>query len=292
MLGAQGKWAPRYFITICHLKPLWPQTGFDSSHAKREHRSSRSELKSHTNARRVARSKYKCLNATLRKVLNAWNEFRLDRKCSQLPHKALFIFSYEGSLPRYPSLAKTWRSLGQFPITTAASQLITIVVNTLTLESDKMPRCQPVCRMQPQQCESSNTPVFSGSNLAVWGGCQDNTRRGARGMVCQSQQVAMANSSSESRSVFPAVKTASGGGSQCCPCYPMYRHCYKWHQSRCTFLIGLVSQVAVLPESSMLQAKRMLYHLTYIWSQGITFLKITSWRHNNNDIWYSYSTIP
>lgn len=32
----------------------------------------------------------------------------------------------------------------------------------------------------------------------------------------------------------------------------------------CTFLIGLVSQVAVLPESSMLQAKRMLYHLTYI----------------------------
>lgn len=92
------------------------------------------------------------------KVLNAWNEFRLERKCSQLPHKALFIFSYEGSLPQYPSLAKTWRSLGQFPITAAASQLITIVVNTLTLESDKMPRCQPVCRMQPQQWESSKHP--------------------------------------------------------------------------------------------------------------------------------------
>lgn len=30
----------------------------------------------------------------------------------------------------------------------------------------------------------------------------------------------------------------------------------------CTFLIGLVSQVAVLPEPSLLQAKRMLYRLT------------------------------
>lgn len=59
----------------------------------------------------------------------------------------------------------------------------------------------------------------------------------------------------------------------------------------CTFLIGLVSQVAALPESSMPQAKRMLYHLTYIWGQGITFLGITSWRHNNNDLWYLYSTV-
>jgi hypothetical protein len=45
--------------------------------------------------------------------------------------------------------------------------------------------------------EAPNTPASSGSNLAAWGGCQDNTRRGARGAVCQSQQVAMANSSSE-----------------------------------------------------------------------------------------------
>ena len=59
----------------------------------------------------------------------------------------------------------------------------------------------------------------------------------------------------------------------------------------CTFLIGLVSQVADFPESSMLQAKRMLYHLTYIWGQGITFLGIISWRHNNNDLWYLYSTV-
>ena len=38
------------------------------------------------------------------------------------------------------------------------------------------------------------------------------------GAFCQNQQVAMANSSSEGRLVFPAVKTANRGGSQCCPC--------------------------------------------------------------------------
>lgn len=59
----------------------------------------------------------------------------------------------------------------------------------------------------------------------------------------------------------------------------------------CTFLIGLVSQVAALPESSRLQAKRMLYHLTYIRGQGIAFLGIMSWRHNNNDLWYLHSTV-
>lgn len=59
----------------------------------------------------------------------------------------------------------------------------------------------------------------------------------------------------------------------------------------CTFLIGLVSQVAVLPESSVLQAKRMLYHLTYMGGQGITFLGRVSWRHDNNDLWYLYSTV-
>lgn len=59
----------------------------------------------------------------------------------------------------------------------------------------------------------------------------------------------------------------------------------------CIFLIGLVSQVAVLPASSMLQAKRMLYHLTYVWGQGITFLGIMSWRHDNNDLWYLHSTV-
>lgn len=41
----------------------------------------------------------------LRKVLSAYNEFRLERKRSQLHHKALFIFSYEVSLPWYPLLA-------------------------------------------------------------------------------------------------------------------------------------------------------------------------------------------
>lgn len=98
-------------------------------------------------------------------------------------------------------------------------------------------------------CSLSNVkaptvPALSGSNLAVSGGCQDSTRRRARGVVCQSQQVAMANSSSEGRLVFPAVKTANRGGSQHCPCYPMYRHCYKWHRSPLPvhFSLGLLAR--------------------------------------------------
>lgn len=240
---------------------------------------------------RVVRLKYKRPNATLRKVLNAWNEFRLDSKCSQLPHKTLFIFSDEGSLPRHPFLANTWRSLGQFPIAAAASQLISIVVNTLTLESNKMPHCQPVCRMQPQQRKSSKRPCALWLKLGSVGRPPGQHQEGSQGNGVPEPAGGNANSSSESSSVFPAVKTASRGGSQRCPHYPMYRHCYKWHWSPCTSLIGLVSQVAVLPESSRLQAERMLYHLTYIWSQGVTFLKIMFWRHNNNDLWYSYSTV-
>lgn len=99
--------------------------------------------------------------------------------------------------------------------------------STPTLESGAGPAASQLAGRSLSKGKAPNSPVRSGSDLAVWGGCQDSTRRGARGTVCQSRQVAAASSGSESRSVFPAVKTARGGGSQCCPRYPTYRHCYK-----------------------------------------------------------------
>ena len=139
----------------------------------------------------------------------------------------MFIFSDEALLPCYPFLANMWCSQGQFPITAAASQLVTAAVSTLTLESTEAPHRQPVCMMQPQQCGSSNRPCTLAQTWPFGEAARTAPGGEPGGAFCQNQQVAMANSSSEGRLVFPAVKTANRGGSQCCPCYPTYRHCYK-----------------------------------------------------------------
>lgn len=108
------------------------------------------------------------------------------------------------------------------------------------------------------------------------------------GEVCQSQQVVMASSSSGDRSAFQQLKQPTEWGANPALVIQCIGIVINDNGAPCTFLIGLVSQVAASPEPSMLQAQRMLYHLAYIWGQGITFLGIMSWRHNNNDLWYLY----
>ena len=91
--------------------------------------------------------------------------------------------------------------------------------------------------------DAPTAPALSGSHWPFGEAARTAPGGEPGGAFCQNQQVAMANSSSEGRLVFPAVKTANRGGSQRCPCYPTYRHCYKWHQSTPVhFSLGLLAR--------------------------------------------------
>lgn len=74
-------------------------------------------------------------------ISNAQKEFRLNRKYNYLIKHCLFylVKAHSLSVLFLPTCDVLW---GQFPIIAAASHLITIVDNTLTLESTKTTHCQ------------------------------------------------------------------------------------------------------------------------------------------------------
>lgn len=88
------------------------------------------------------------------------------------------------------------------------------------------PTVSQLCMMQPQQCGSSKLPLHSLAQTWPFGEVARTAPEGSQGSLLP-EPAGMANSSLEGRLVFPAVKTANRGGSQRCPCYPTYRHCYK-----------------------------------------------------------------
>lgn len=145
-------------------------------------------------------------------------------------------------------------------MTAAASQLVTIAVNTLTLESTKRPHCQPVCMMQPQQWETKlQTSLRSLAPSWQFGEAARTAPGGEPGEWCaKASRWQRPTAARKADSSFQQLRQPTEVGASAGLVIQCIGIVINDIRAPRTFLIGLVSQVAILPESSMLQAKRML----------------------------------
>lgn len=139
-------------------------------------------------------------------------------------------------------LASSWPSLGQFPIIAAVSQLIIRVVHTLTLESTRFPIVRLFAQCGLGSSSSSKRPCVLWLKIGIMGR-PPGFQEGSQGIsIAKVSRWQWPVATQRGKLVFPALRTANRGGSQCHSCYPMYRYCYKWHQSLVHCSLGLLAR--------------------------------------------------